>query len=117
MFCPKCGKESTGSPVFCSGCGARLTEEANASPKSRLAASLFAWPWFLGQFGAHRFYAGRFGTAAVMLTLGVLGCATIWLGGLGLIFLIPVWIWALIDFIFAVSGSMVDYQGRLLKNW
>jgi TM2 domain-containing membrane protein YozV len=117
MFCPKCGKESAGSPVFCSGCGARLVEEANISPKSRVAASLFAWPGFLGQFGAHRFYTGKFGTAAVMLALGILGYATIWIFGLGLVFLIPVWIWSLIDFIFAVSGSMIDDQGRAIKNW
>jgi hypothetical protein len=37
--------------------------------------------------------------------------------GLGLVFLIPVWIWSLIDFIFAVSGGTVDDQGKLIKNW
>ncbi len=115
MFCPKCGKETAGNPTFCASCGARLVEEANISTKSRLAASLFAW--FLGQFGAHRFYAGKTGTAAVMLVLGILGWATIWIFGLGLVFLIPVWIWALIDFIFAVSGGMVDDQGKLIKDW
>lgn len=115
MFCPKCGKETAGSPVFCASCGARLVEEANVSPKSRLATSLFAW--FLGQFGAHRFYTGKTETAVLMLVLGVLGWATIWIFALGLVFLIPVWIWSLIDFIFAVSGSMIDDQGRAIKNW
>jgi TM2 domain-containing membrane protein YozV len=90
-------------------------EEANVSPKSRLATSLFAW--FLGQFGAHRFYTGRTGTAVLMLVLGILGWATIWIFALGLVFLIPVWIWSLIDFVFAVSGGMVDDQGRAIKNW
>ena len=52
-----------------------------------------------------------------MLVLGILGWATIWIFGLGLVFLIPVWIWSLIDFIFAVSGGMIDDQGRAIKNW
>ena len=72
------------------------TEEV--SPKSRLAVTLFAW--FLGVFGAHRFYLGKTGTAIVMLLT---------LGGLG--------IWALIDFIMAVAGFMKDKEGKVIKNW
>ncbi|MDH5696554.1 MAG: TM2 domain-containing protein [Dehalococcoidia bacterium] len=68
------------------------------SPKSRLATTLFAW--FLGEFGAHRFYLGKIGTAILML---------ITLGGLG--------IWALIDFIMVVAGIMKDKEGRPIKNW
>jgi len=67
-------------------------------PKSRLATSLLAW--FLGEFGAHRFYLGKIGAAIAMLFT---------LGGLG--------VWALIDFIFAVSGRMKDKEGRIIKNW
>jgi len=68
------------------------------SPKSRLATTLFAF--FLGEFGAHRFYLGKIGTAIAML---------ITLGGLG--------IWATVDFILAVAGIMKDKEGRLIKNW
>ena len=68
------------------------------SPKSRLATALFAY--FLGEFGAHRFYLGKIGTAILMI---------ITLGGLG--------IWALVDFIMAVAGLMRDKEGRLIKNW
>ena len=68
------------------------------SPKSRLATTLLAW--FLGEFGAHRFYLGKIGTAIAMLFTA---------GGLG--------IWALIDFIFAVSGKMKDNEGKLILNW
>ena len=68
------------------------------SPKSRLATTLFAF--FPGEFGAHRFYLGKIGTAIAML---------ITLGGLG--------IWVLVDFILAVSGCMKDKEGRLIKNW
>jgi len=59
---------------------------------------LFAW--FLGAFGAHRFYLGKIGTAIAMLLT---------LGGLG--------IWALVDFIMAVAGAMKDKEGKLIKNW
>ena len=85
------------------------------SPKSRLATTLLAW--FLGHFGAHRFYIGKTGTAVVMLILGIVGWATIWIFGLGLVFLMPVWIWALIDFIIAVTGNMRDKDGLLIEKW
>jgi TM2 domain-containing membrane protein YozV/ribosomal protein L40E len=128
MFCRNCGKELTGTPEICLGCGAKplagnsfchacgtqtnplaeicikcgarlaKAEMVNVSPKSRLAVSLLAW--FLGEFGAHRFYLGKIGTAIAMLFT---------LGGLG--------IWALIDFIYAVSGNMKDKEGKLIKNW
>jgi len=68
------------------------------SPKSRLAVTLFAF--FLGEFGAHRFYLRKWGTAVAMLLT---------LGGLG--------IWATVDFILAVSGIMKDKEGRRIRNW
>ena len=68
------------------------------SPKSRLATTLFAF--FLGELGIHRFYLGKIGTAILMI---------ITLGGVG--------IWALVDFIMAVAGTMKDKEGRPIKNW
>jgi len=145
MFCRNCGKELIGAPEICLGCGAKplsgisfcngcgtttgaLTEicmkcgvllakaaQKDISPKSRTATALFAW--FLGTFGAHRFYTGKVGTAVVMLVLAILGWATIWIFGVGLVFLIPVSIWAFVDFIFAVTGNARDREGRLIKNW
>jgi len=145
MFCRNCGKELTGTPEICLGCGARplagnsfchacgaqtnplaeicikcgarlaKAEAVDVSPKSRLATTLLAW--FLGGFGAHRFYLGKIGTAVVMLILGIVGWSTIWIWGLGLIFLAAVGIWSFIDFIFAVVGNMKDKEGKLIKNW
>jgi TM2 domain-containing membrane protein YozV len=68
------------------------------SDKSRLAVTLFAF--FLGMFGAHRWYLGKTGTAIAMLLT---------LGGLG--------VWALVDFIMAVAGQMKDKEGRLITKW
>jgi TM2 domain-containing membrane protein YozV len=124
MFCPKCGKETPENQAFCSNCGAPVAKAeakqetpaagAGISPKSRLATSLFAW--FLGSFGAHRFYVGKTGTAIVMLVLGIIGYATVWFL-VGIPFLVVVGIWSLIDFIFAVAGKMKDSQGRLIEKW
>jgi TM2 domain-containing membrane protein YozV len=68
------------------------------SSKSRLAVTLFAF--FLGYLGIHRFYLGKIGTGIAMLLT---------VGGIG--------IWALVDFIMAVSGTMKDKEGNLIKNW
>ena len=68
------------------------------SPRSRGVA--FALAAVLGPFGAHRFYVGKTGTAALML------CT---LGGLGL--------WYLYDLILVAGGSFRDINGRLVSRW
>ena len=89
---------------------------AEISPKSRLTTVLLAF--FLGIFGTHRFYIGKIRTAIVMLILSILYLTTVrfW----GTIMFIPLAVaglWALIDFIFAVSGIMKDKEGKLIKKW
>ncbi|MGI2109466.1 NINE protein [Shewanella frigidimarina] len=54
--------------------------------------------FFLGVFGAHRFYVGKIGTGILMLLT---------LGGLG--------IWSLIDFIIIAVGSFKDKEGNMIK--
>ena len=68
------------------------------SPKSRIAAALFAW--FFGVLGIHRFYVGKVGT-------GLLWPFTFGLFGIG----------ALVDFIMIVSGSFTDGDGLPVKIW
>ena len=102
----------------------------DASPKSRWAVTLLAG--IIGISGAHRFYLGKTRTAVGMLALGVLFCVFFILGlaqhnfagtvgdllaVLSMICLAPVVIWALIDFIFAVTGNMKDKGGKPIKNW
>ncbi len=73
-------------------------ESETISPKSRLAAALLCF--FLGCFGAHRFYLRKTGTAILMLLT---------LGGVG--------IWVLVDLIFIVTGSFRDKEGRRVYRW
>jgi TM2 domain-containing membrane protein YozV len=115
-FCPGCGAPTTPLTEICVKCGARVARElaGDISPKSRLATTLLAW--FLGIFGAHRFYIGKTGTAIVMLLLGIAGLATMW-AFVGYVFLIAVGIWAFVDFIVAVIGSMRDNDGKLIQKW
>ena len=137
MFCSKCGAQLNEGSVFCSRCGTRVAPvveqvAADVSPKSRLATSLLAW--FLGYFGAHRFYTGKIGTAVIMLMMGVLSGAC-WFGGFlgvlaedraepifglwliaGLLYF-AVWVWMIIDFIIAVTGNFRDSQGKIIKKW
>jgi TM2 domain-containing membrane protein YozV len=56
--------------------------------------------FFLGVFGAHRFYVGKIGT-------GILQLVT--LGGLG--------IWAFVDFIMIIIGSFTDKEGNKITQW
>jgi TM2 domain-containing membrane protein YozV len=115
-FCPKCGAPITAPTEIGaeSGTGAAKEPAGDISPRSRLAATLLAW--FLGIFGAHRFYAGETETAVVMLVLGIVGFATLWVF-VGTVILIAVGIWAFIDFIIAVTGNMRDREGKLIQKW
>jgi TM2 domain-containing membrane protein YozV len=123
MFCPKCGKETPENQAFCAGCGAPLSGAvsqgasgaiAGISPKSRLATALFAF--FLGEFGAHRFYIGKTGSAILMLVLTIVGIP-LCLVFVGFFIIGAVGIWALIDFILAVAGMMKDSKGLPIEKW
>lgn len=56
--------------------------------------------FFLGMFGAHRFYVGKWKTAILQILT---------LGGLGF--------WALIDLIYIIVGEFEDIDGNKIKEW
>jgi TM2 domain-containing membrane protein YozV len=68
------------------------------SDKSRTLLTLLAF--FFGVFGAHRFYAGKVGTAFLMLVT---------IGGFG--------IWSFIDFLISIFGEFTDSQGLKIAKW
>ncbi len=99
LDCRSCGQVISSLAPACPHCGAPTgVRPPGVSPKSRLAALLLCW--FLGIFGAHRFYVGKVGT-------GILQIFT--LGGLG--------IWTLIDFILIIVGTFKDKQGMPVVVW
>lgn len=68
------------------------------SPKSRFVTLLLCW--FLGVFGAHRYYTGKYITGILMLLTG---------GGFV--------IWWIVDLVMIVVGSFRDKEGRAVFRW
>ena len=84
--CPRCG---TPQPAVALG----------STTESRILPALLLC-FFLGVFGAHRFYVGKIGT-------GILELLTV--GGLG--------IWWLVDMILILTGSFRDKNGQRITEW
>ena len=79
------------------------------SDKSYIAAALLAF--FLGAFGAHNFYLGYTRKAVIQLVMGLMTIFTLGLSG------IAVGIWAFVEFILLLTGSIsTDGNGRPLKR-
>jgi TM2 domain-containing membrane protein YozV len=83
----------------------------DANRKS-VGAAYLLW-LFLGGLGGHRFYMGKTGTAVVQLLMSIFGWATI-IVGIGLVLLIPLGIWLLVD-AFLIPGIVRDENMRLAQ--
>ena len=92
MYCQNCGAEINDNAVVCVKCGCAVKQQSNENMKWVVVLLLC---FFLGGFGAHRFYLGKVGTGVAML----LTC-----GGCG--------VWALIDFIMILLGNFTDAEGN-----
>jgi TM2 domain-containing membrane protein YozV/ribosomal protein L40E len=125
-FCYSCGATTSEMAEICVKCGVRLNNATpmtgaapafaagGISPKSRMVTALLAF--FLGQLGVHRFFAGKVGTAVVMLILTIIGYATM-VFVVGFVFIAAVGIWNLIDFIMILMGKFKDKNGLLIEKW
>jgi hypothetical protein len=100
-YCYTCGGLIDTMAVVCPKCGVLQpagTAGVSLSEKRILPAVLLGF--FLGIFGAHRFYAGKVGTGILqLLTLG--GCG----------------IWWMIDMIMLIVGSFTDAEGNKITEW
>lgn len=104
-FCANCGKEVNPGAAICTNCGAAVAAKAavvGGEQKSKLVAVLLAF--FLGGIGIHDFYLGYNKNGIIKIILTV--CTGVG-GG----------IWALIDFIRLLTGSLdKDANGVELKK-
>ncbi len=103
-FCANCGSEINPGAAICVKCGAAVqaTGVAGSEEKSKLVAVLLAF--FLGSIGVHDFYLGYTKNGVIKIVLTV--CTGV--GGS---------IWALIDFIRLLTGSLhTDANGVELKK-
>ncbi len=84
------------------------------SSKKSAGLAFVLW-FFTGGLGGHRFYLGRTGSAVAQLILSILGWVTILVAGLGLIFLLPLGIWLLVD-LFLISGMVQAHNIELMHR-
>ena len=108
VYCRGCGKEIHESAVTCPSCGAvqstrpvaAISVPAPPSATDKRILPAFLLCFFLGIFGAHRFYVGKTGTAIAQIFT---------IGGLG--------VWMLIDLILILTSSFTDANGHRITQW
>lgn len=103
--------ESVSNSPLSADTQAIMAFEAN---KKSAGVAYLLW-FFTGGIGGHRFYLGRTGSAVAQLVLSVLGWLTIWLMFVGLIFLIPLGIWLLVD-AFTLGGMVSEQNNKLMQR-
>jgi TM2 domain-containing membrane protein YozV len=86
----------------------RVTNEAKST-----GAAYLLW-FFLGTFGAHRFYLGRTGTAVTQLLMTIIGWLTVVLV-VGIFILIAVGIWLLVD-AFLIPGMIQAQKDQVRQS-
>ena len=99
-ICGTCRDVIAVDAVVCPRCGTVQPMARSVSMSEKRILPAFLLCFFLGVFGAHRFYAGKIGT-------GILELLTI--GGFGL--------WWLADIILILTGSFKDGDGQKITEW
>lgn len=81
--------------------------------KKSLAVTYLLW-WFLGTFGAHRFYMGRTGSAIAMLVITLLSfpLALIFIGFIGFML---IGVWWIVD-AFLIPGIVRGFNTQLAAH-
>ena len=105
MPCRSCDMEISAIARECPHCGAEQFDVRSSAlamrdvPSDKRALTTGLLCIFLGVFGAHRFYVGKYVTGFLQL---------ITLGGLGL--------WMLFDLIMVITGQFKDKEGRRITE-
>lgn len=86
--------------------GARRFDDVDPDASDRLILPAALLAFFLGVFGAHRFYVGRTGSAIAMLVLTLTLVGAIVSG-----------IWSIIDCILILCGEFRDANEKRLRRW
>ncbi|MDR0967535.1 MAG: TM2 domain-containing protein [Rickettsiales bacterium] len=94
IFCSECGKKISDKANQCPYCGCP-SNKANSNKKQWWV--YFILLWFLGVFGAHKYYIGKIGQGIAMTILTIT-----------LIGIIVTGIWSFIDFIIALCHAGND---------
>lgn len=81
---------------------------------SKSTALAYALWFFLGTVGAHRFYAGRTGSAVVMLVIFLISLPLCFIL-VGFVGVFAVLIWALVD-AFLIAGWIREHNSRLAQQ-
>jgi len=90
---------------------AMMLFEAN---RKSMTVSYLLW-LFVGVLGGHRFYNGRTGTAFTQLLMWIFGVISVSAFGLGLLLLIPLGLWLLLD-AFLIPGWVSAHNTALAEQ-
>lgn len=105
MPCLSCDMEISAIARECPYCGAEQFDTKKSAlamrdvPSDKRALTTGLLCFFLGVFGAHRFYVGKYVTGFLQLFT---------LGGLGL--------WMVFDLIMVITGQFKDKEGRRITE-
>ena len=90
-----------------------LIEHRVANEAKSIVAAYLIW-FFLGGLGVHRFYLGRSGSGVTMLLLTIVGALTS-VVGVGILLLIIVGIWWLVD-AFLIPGILEQHKADVRRK-
>lgn len=103
MFCKNCGKEIDDKAAICIHCGVAVENAASSKDSSWGVALLLCF--FLGGFGAHRFYTGHIASAVVQMVLTFTLIGAVISGP-----------WILVDLISIICGKFKTADGKMLTR-
>lgn len=112
-FCENCGNAVDENAVVCLKCGAAISNKGGSGKigdKQKIVAGLLAI--FLGHLGVHWFYLGLKKKGTTNIILSVASALLIFLGGIGFIGFIGVWIYNIVVAVQIFTGKQKDGDGN-----